>query len=390
MKIALFSDTFPPQVNGVAHTVYRFALALTEAGHEVRVFTVSGHKAETLKKPAQEHLTVHYFPSLPALVYPGERAGIPFAGALAAVKAFAPDIIHTHTPFSVGLNAVRCARALKVPLVGTHHTFFDHYLQYVYLDYSWARTASWKLTVRYYNYCDLVTSPTRTLAHSLKTHGLTKPIGIIPNMLDTDFFTPGAPAPAKIPRTICYMGRLSYEKSVDDAIAAAALVMEQLPDTRLIIVGDGPERKTLEDQAERLGISANIAFTGYLRGTELVQKLQEADVFITGSKSENMPLALLEAMAVGLPIVAVRSLGLEEILRHEENALLVAPGKPEELAAAALRLLQDNPLHARFSKAAREMSLIYSKQAVLEQIIRVYERLTGYAATQGARAGQET
>ncbi len=387
MKIALFSDTFPPQVNGVANTVHRFALALGEMGHEVRVFTISGYKAEELEQYTEGKFTIHVFPSVPAFIYPGIRAGIPYTN-LDAVKEFGPDIIHTHTPFGVGGNAVRSARRLKVPLVGTHHTFFDHYLKHVFLDYAWARMISWKLTVRYYNRCDLVISPTHSLATSLKEHGLGKPVEIIPNILDTDFFVP---VPLNMPKppykTLVYMGRLSYEKSVDDALRAAMLVMQRLPTTRFIIIGDGPERKKLEGLATELGIAENTIFTGYLHGAELVQKLQEADVFLTGSKSENMPLALLEAMAVGLPLVAVRSLGLGEILHHEVNALLMAPDRPQELADSALELLQKDSMRQKFAHASRTMSLQYSKQAVMKRLAGAYQRLIEYATTLGATAG---
>src|SRR3989344_4149596 len=155
MKIALFSDTFPPQVNGVANTVHHFALALGELGHEVRVFTISGSPAEELTRYTEGKFSLHLFPSTKAVVYPELRAGVPFIKLFSAINAFAPDIIHTHTPFAVGWNAVRCARRLKVPLVGTHHTFFDHYLRHVYLEYEWARALSLRMTVGLHKYTGL-------------------------------------------------------------------------------------------------------------------------------------------------------------------------------------------------------------------------------------------
>src|SRR3989344_4357660 len=223
-----------------------------------------------------------------------------------------------------------------------------------------------------------------SLAEALKEHGLKKPIEVIPNILDTDFFAPAPHATTRAQKTLVYMGRLSYEKSIDDTLAAAALVMQQLPATHMLVIGDGPERTKLEQLAAELGIVEYTTFTGYLHGAELVQKLQEADVFITGSKSENMPLALLEAMAVGLPIVAVHSLGLGEILKHGGNAFLVEPGQPHALAESALQLLQDDALHRQFADMSRRMSLRYSKPVAVKRMVEMYEQSIGYAATPDA------
>lgn len=391
MRIALFTDTFPPQVNGVANTVYRYAEALNKMGHEIRVFTVSKYSSQELKEKLGDTFSVHTFPSLHALVYPGERVGIPFVGALKAIRTFNPDIIHTHTPFSVGWNATYAARKLQIPLVGTHHTFFDHYLKHIHLDFSWARNLSWKLTVRYYNYCDTITSPTRSLEQALIEHGLHRPVGRVPNVLDTELFAPPPHQKNTNTHTIVHMGRLSYEKSIHDVIAASAHIMKHLPNTRLVLIGDGPERGKLEALTRELSIANQTVFTGYVYGQNLVHALRQGDVFITGSKSENMPLAILEAMAVGLPIVAVRSLGLEEILMDGENAYLTDPDQPLELADAALTLLQNNTLREKFAAASRALSRAYSQDAVINRVIDLYTRtISEFAAKNRATFFPET
>lgn len=390
MRIALFTDTFPPQVNGVANTVYRYGEALSNMGHNVRVFTVSTHSAQQLEKRLSGTFGVHTFPSLPALVYPGERVGIPFVGALKAVHTFNPDIIHTHTPFSVGWNATYAAHKLHIPLVGTHHTFFDHYLKHIYLDFAWARNLSWKLTVQYYNYCDTITSPTRSLEQTLIQHGLHRPVELVPNVLDTELFSPPRNQKDTDAHTIVHMGRLSYEKSIHDVVAASAHIMKRLPNTRLMLIGDGPERGKLEALTQELSIANQTVFTGYVYGQDLVHALAQGDIFITGSKSENMPLAILEAMAVGLPIVAVRSLGLEEMLRDGENAYLTDPDQPLELADAALTLLQDNTLRKKFAAASRALSNAYSQDVVMNRVIDLYTRtISEFAAKNHAKFSPE-
>ncbi len=387
MRIALFTDTFPPQVNGVANTVYRYAAALSSMGHQVRIFTISKYSAAELTEHFGD-FSIHTFPSLPALVYPGERMGIPFIGTLKAVRAFNPDIIHTHTPFSVGWNAVYAARKLHIPLIGTHHTFFDHYLKHIYLDFAWTRRLVWRLTVKYYNYCDLVISPTKSLKEGLVEHGTVKPVELLPNILDIDFYAPSAKQPVQH-KTLVYMGRLSYEKSVDDVLRAAVQVMKRIPNTLLLIVGDGPERENLEALSAKLGIAEQTIFTGFLYGEELVRTLGQADVFITGSKSENMPLALMEAMAVGLPIVAVRSLGLEEMLVHRKNALLTAPGEPRELANGVIEILEDTALRNLFSENSRAMSQAYSQKSVMGKTLDLYKQASAHAAKHRATSVRE-
>lgn len=375
MRIALFSDTFPPQVNGVANTVARYATALSEMGHDVCVFTVSSQSSAELEEACDHVYQVKTFPSVPSFIYPGLRACLPFIGALRAVRAFNPDIIHTHTPFGVGWNALHAARKLNVPLVGTHHTFFDHYLKHIHIDFAWARSLVWKLTVAYYNRCRVVISPTVSLRDGLIDHSLTSPVELVPNILDTNLYAPPSTRTHTTHKTLVYMGRLSYEKSVDDVLRAMAHIVKRIPNTVLLLIGDGPERTRLEALTAELGISEQCIFTGFLFNGDLVHTLGQADVYLTGSKSENMPLALLEAMAVGLPIVAVRSLGLEEILVHRKNALLTAPDSPLEIADRTIELLENETLRRQYSEASRTMALVYSPETVMSRVVSLYKAL---------------
>lgn len=377
MRIAFFTDTFPPQTNGVANTVYRFAQALSRAGHTVRVYTISANA-----DLPSDGFEVVRLPSLPALVYPGERVGIP-GFTLKSVREFAPDIIHSHTPFGVGLEAARVARILNVPLAGTHHTFFDHYLPHVHLDFAWARRLSWKFTVWYYNKCSVVTSPTRSLEDVLLAHGLSVHTERVFNIVDTEFFR----APSERERaeakkkysitglSVVYMGRLSVEKSIDDAVRAAAAVSARIPHTTLLVVGDGPERRRLEDLAASYP-KLKTMFTGALRDRELVEALWAGDVFLTASKSENMPLALLEAMAVALPIAAVGSFGMTEVVQHEKNALLSEANDFVALEEHLHTLLSNAELQKRFSDASLRMATQYSPAQVTERLITLYQKLT--------------
>jgi glycosyltransferase involved in cell wall biosynthesis len=381
MRIAFFTDTFPPEVNGVAHTAERAARMLAKHGHVVRIFTVSKSSQQELQSKAGNDYSVETLPSLGLPIYLGVRTTMPVGLALRKVSRFKPDILHSHTPFSVGWEAVWAARFLHVPLVGTHHTFFNHYLKHVHLDYAWAERLSWKLTVGYYNRCDVVVSPTRSLIDELKANGLKSPYEIVPNSVDTEIYCPAQDqkslrAKLNLPnRVVVHMGRLSYEKSIDQAIRAFKTVVEQEPSAMFVIVGDGPGKRDLEALVHELGLEKNVRFTGFVYGQRLVEYLQAADVFVTASKSENMPLAVLEAMAVGLPVIAVHSLGLAEMVEDEKSGYLLPPDDVPALAEHTLKLLRESGLQHTFSERSHSLGKSYSEPAIAERFDTLYTRV---------------
>ena len=371
MKIALFTDTFPPQVNGVANVVKSSAEILVEKGHDVRVFTVSSGKAS--KGPSPEKFGLTRIFSMPFFGYPNERFSLPLGWTLAKIKSFKPDIIHVHTPFAVGWEAVLSKKILGIPLVGTHHTFFDHYLKHIYADYGWAKKLSSKYVAAFYNRCDLVVSPTMTLADTLESYGVSRPMVVVPNSIDTDFFKPAADKNEKeelkkqlgfSKNVLVYMGRVSYEKSIDVVIRAMSVIAGKSTDSTLVIIGGGPERENLEILAKRIGVEKNVRFMGFLYGRELAAALRASDVFVTASKSENFPLSVIEAMASGLPIVAVSALGLPEIVEDGRSGFLVSPDRPEEIADRVLKLFNNETLLEKYSSASRELSNRYSKGGI--------------------------
>lgn len=385
MRIAIFSDTFLPQTNGVAIVVYRSAVALGELGHDVRVFTVSKNHEKDFESIAEGKFSVVTLPSVNVPVYAGERLTIPIGTTLRKIKEFSPQIIHTHTPFSVGWEAVWAHKLFKIPLVGTHHTFYDHYLRYVKMDYEWAKKPSWKYVVTYYNRCDLALSASKSLADELKSQGLKRPIEVLPNLINTELFKPipGKTAKNKLKakfgikgKSLVYMGRVSYEKSIDQVLRAFKLVVCKMPEVKLMIVGDGPERTYLEKLAGDLGIKNNVIFLGFRHNHELVEALQANDVFVTMSKSENLPLSILEAMAIGLPVVAVNALGIPEIVKNNENGFLVSRDNPEEMAKKIMELIKNGKLMKKFSLAARRLALSYSQEKIAKSLENIYQKLT--------------
>lgn len=384
MKIAIFSDTFSPEINGVANVAFQSAQNLAEAGHEVLVCVPHGHSKT--RRHLDKKFKILSLPSLPLLLYPGLKMAIPTGLALFRLfkNKFRPDIIHSHTLFGIGLEAVACAKILKIPLVGTHHTFYDHYLKHVKLDYSWAKKFSWWVTAVYYNFCDLVISPSHSLGQELNTHGLKKSIEYLPNSVN-ELFSQPIPSPKEKQKlkedlrlgkkSLIYMGRISYEKNIHRVLQAFAIFLKEEPEATLMLAGDGPERKNLEKLALELKIKEKMIFAGFLNGQKLVQALQANDIFVTASKSENMPLSVLEAMAVGLPIVAVVEKGLSEIIKDGVNGFLVPTDQPELIAKKLTELARQPKLLKKFSQASQEETAKYSKEIITQKLINVYAKV---------------
>jgi len=356
---------------------------LANTGHKVTIFTPS-KKANDYIDSSLKNLNVVNLYSLPAFVYPNERMVIPFGKAFKLLKQMEPDIIHAHTPFGAGWLAVRGAKALNVPLVGTHHTFFDHYLKYIKIDFNWMRNFSWKYTIGYYNKCDLIISPTNSLANVLKSASLKKRVAVIPNFIDTNLFRPISTEQTKIEikkmlgipgDSIAYMGRLGYEKSIDKVVKAFAIMKKDIPDLKLMLIGDGPTKKELQKLAEELGILKDVIFTGFLYDQDLVEALWANDVFITASKSENMPLPLLEAMATGLPVVSVREKGIAEIVKENENGFFAKTDDVEDIAKKVLEILNDKATLKKFRNASRKLALDYSPDKVIKSLENTYIEL---------------
>jgi len=387
MKIAIFSDTFPPQINGVANVVYKSAISLTKMGHQVEVFTISNgkdDKANDITSFKHDGIELIRFPSMPAPVYPGYRLAIPVGIAIEKLRRFRPDVIHTHTPFSIGWSLIGPAKLMHIPIIGTHHTFYDHYLKHAHLDYDWAKRLTWSFTLDYYNRCDLVLSPSQSLADQLQSHGLKKPFELLSNSVDTDLFCPAVDKKAKellkksygiTGNSLVYMGRLSYEKSVDQVLKAIAEVVKIIPDIKLMIIGDGPERENLNKLAQKLKIKENVLFVGFKQNQELVEALQANDIFVTASKTENMPLSVIEAMAIGLPVVAADALGMPEIAEDGVNGYIFAPDDWKEMSEKILAILENENLLDKFSAASREASLLHSEDCLTKKLESIYKKL---------------
>jgi len=381
MRIAIFTDTFLPQINGVVRSIVTTANQLVERGHAVAVFTMdvaklaNGHATPDL----DARISVHPFPSVALPGFAHIQARLPsVVGPLNAVRRFQADVIHLHTIFTMGVEAVWVAKLLKCPLVGSHHGFLAEYLDNFGLDFALAKHLTRRYLAFYYNRCSAVITPAEALKNELLGHKMRRPVHVVSNPISLNRLSASASKPELKRRfgmtrpTAVHVGRLVRQKSVEVLLEAFRHLRQNGVDAHLLVIGDGQDRSRLEALSHGLGLTDHVIWAGILTGQDLVDHVAAADVFASASTTEVQPLVFLEAMALGLPAVGVNAGGVPEIVRQGANGFIVEPANPRALAAGMGTLLLDAGRRERMGEYARESVRTYDAERVVEDFERVY------------------
>lgn len=329
MRVLLVSDSYAPQVNGVAISVRILARSLHEAGHTVAVYTVRTRPRSG--DGASEDYPVVRRPALPLPLNNTFSVAAPIdREALRLVERFRPDVTHCHSPFGMGWQGLRAGLARGVPVMGTHHTLFAQYVEcYSRLGHRANRrvaTMFRRYVAAFYNRCDFVTCASQFLAMDLVSGGLVRAVKVIPNAVDTSPFGMARRAERCGDEVrLVFCGRLAPEKNLFRLLDLLEPTLRRSSIVRLQIVGDGPLKRDLERDVARRGLERQVVFTGWLHGEELATAIASADIGVSASMTENQPLALLESMAAGLPVVALGAAGVPEIIEHGANGYVVEP-----------------------------------------------------------------
>lgn len=313
MRVALFTETYFPSVNGVAAHVKTLREGLEKMGHEVLVVTADKH----CKHHYIEDGVLHC-PSVEVKRFYGFGMAPPYSRKrVKMIAAFNPDVIHIHHEFGIGLSGVYCAHLLRIPLIYTLHTMYDQYIYYVAprILHKAVTTASHKYERFIARRAQALTGPSRKCDEYFKRIGVQKEMNLIPNSADLDDFDPakitaeekqalrekhGIPAD----RTIaCFVGRMGQEKSVDVLMEFWASTLRQEDGFHLMLVGEGPEKENLEQLAQKLGIAGMVTFTGLVKHENMPLYFAACDSYVTASLSEMNSISMLEGMACGLPIL---------------------------------------------------------------------------------------
>lgn len=385
MRIGFFSDTYTPQINGVVTSIKLFAAALERQGHEVYIF------APTPRQPTDTDRIVR-IPSVPFALQPEMRlASLYSQHAYRLARRANLDIIHSHDPFAVGLFGLAVAKRFRLPYVHTYHTLYPEYVHYVW-ETRFTRAMAERLSREFCDQCDLVLAPSTKIEKALDEWGVTAPVKLLPTGVDAERFACGSPEAVAalrgrfgIPSTdrlLVFVGRIGLEKNVDLLVEAMARVTT--PGARLLIVGNGPHRTELERHIESLGITDRVTFTGYLQGEEVAAAYAASELFFFASLSETQGLVVAEAMASGLPVVAVEDLAIGDAVTDGVNGFLTEE-EPGALAAAADRVLGDAALRASMGAESRRRAQALSIDLMAEKLAGMYAELLAQQGAGGRR-----
>lgn len=378
MRIAFFTDTYLPNIDGVVSAIVSFKEELEKKGNKVFVYS-SGEPTDSTKE-------VMMFKSIPFPPYPQYKIALfPFS-AKKEVKKNNIQLIHCHALASMGLAAIKTADDLKLPLIGTFHTMAPLATQYVTRRKITRKIVSkiaWKLIKNFYKPFDLVTVPSNCIKKVLEEEGLKNEIKVVPNGLNLNRFNPRlSPSPMKtilgIPKEekiVLVIGRMSEEKNVEVIIKAADLVNKEVK-TRFLIAGDGPARKKYEKIAEKSSNPNSFLFTGFVSKYELPYLYSCCDLMATASTFETQGLTILEAMACGKPVVGANALAIPEAIKDGENGFLFTPFKEEECAEKIIRILRMNEKERKkMSQKARKTAELYSIEKCTNKLLETYNSL---------------
>lgn len=372
MRIGMFTDSYKPYTSGVVRSIETTAAKLTELGHEVYIFAPNYPNCE-------EEEGVFRFASVPTPTYPDFSIALPFSLNLnATVKRLDLDVIHVHSPFSMGLLGSRCAKRFDIPLVFTYHTMYDQYVHYLPFAQGFSKKVVLKLSCNFCNRCDLVITPTNIVRQIIAPNVVTKvkalPTGIEISEfdhLDRQWLRQQYQIPDE-KKILLHLGRLGKEKNVGFLLQAYQIIRKTQPQSVLVIVGDGPDRESLESQVKEMGLSQVVLFTGTMSRDQVVNCYAGADLFIFASTTETQGLVLGEAKAAGLPSVAVKALGASEMVKDGVDGFLTSLSL-EEFTSRVLQLLEDDQLRQSMSEHCLVEAENISSINMAKKLVTAYE-----------------
>ncbi len=331
MRIALFTETFLPKVDGIVTRLRHTIDHLQRNGDRVLVVAPEGGLTE------YKGAKVYGVPGVPLPLYPELKLALPPLGSKNIIEEFNPELIHVVNPAVLGLSGIYYAKTMNIPLIASYHTHLPQYLQHYGL--AALEGVLWELLKATHNQAQLNLCTSTAMVEELVNHGIER-VDLWQRGVDTDMFQPHLASQQMRSRLsqgkpeskiLLYIGRVSAEKQIDEIKP----VLEAIPEACLAIVGDGPHREALQEHFA----GTKTHFVGYLEGLELASAYASADAFVFPSRTETLGLVLLEAMAAGCPVVAARSGGIPDIVTDGVNGYLFEPDDEQGAITATKRLL---------------------------------------------------
>ena len=385
MRIGIFSEAYTPYISGLVTSEVMLKKALEAQGHEVYVVTAN---LESFKYEYDEKEHVLRIPGIPTGIYDSRFTSIYPVRAINKIKSWKLDVIHSHTEFGIGIFARLFAKQFNIPLVHTYHTLYEDYTHYVTHGYF---DKSSKKIVEYLTkfYCDKTATelivPTNKIYKLFKEkYEFEKNIHIIPTGIEVDrFFTENvdkkevSALKKKIGLTkkdyiIIFVGRLAEEKNVEFLLKSQKILQEKIPNLKLLIVGDGPDKEKYEKMSRELGVDKTTIFNGKASWEEIPLYYHCANLFATASTTETQGLTVIEAMATGIPALCIDDESFKGTVVDDLNGILFKTNK--EYEESVIALYNNKTKYENMSNQARIGAEHCSSSSYADKVLEVYNR----------------
>ncbi len=379
MRIGMFSDVYVPQRNGVATAVKLYKDKLEEMGHEVFVFV-----PKYSKDFKRSEKNVFEFPSIKYPLEKEQRIAFFSPHVFFKIKRLSLDVIHTHSPFSMGILAYWSSKFFDIPYVGTYHTMYEYYRHYLPPIIRPPLSLTKKMIRDWCKRLDKVIAPTYEIKKVLTNYGVPdEHIVVIPTGIDFEKFEKKIEWNLREEygiedkKVLLYVGRLGKEKNIDFLIRMFKKVSKEI-DSVLVIVGYGPEEESLEALVCDLGLRDKVIFTGGLPREKVIDVYKVSDVFVFASYTETQGLVILEAMAASLPVVALGKMGVRDLLKSSEGGIMLEDLNEDEFARAVLEVLTSKEKRDRLAeKGKRFVKENFSIDVTVRKMVELYKDLIG-------------
>ena len=384
MRIGLFTDTYPPFINGVSTSVYMLKKALEKKGHQVFVVTLNN---ESFHYKFDEDNTVIRIPGLPIGIYDYRVTSVYPIRAMNIIRKWKLDVIHSHTEFSVGTFARFVSRQYNIPLVHTYHTLYEDYIYYITKGYFDKPS---KKIVEYLThfYCDTTANelivPTKKIYDLFKEkYNVEKNIYIIPTGIEIDrFYVENIDendvneirkkiGVSKTDFNVVFVGRIAQEKNIDLLLKGQKFINDKNPKVNLIIIGDGPDMDNYKEMAKKLGIEKNVFFIGKVPWEDIPKYYRVANVFATASTSETQGLTVIEAMAASIAPICIDDESFRNTVIDGLNGRIFKT--QEEYVDIVLDLAKNKKKLELLQKQARLNAEVHSSKYYGERALDVYK-----------------
>jgi len=403
MKVILSSESFPPNVSGVATATVNLAENLTKAGHEAFVLTPGETHETTLDKDFPKY-KVYRLKSITNPFRHGYRVTfVSDAEVEKLVQEIRPDIIHLQDPATIGQALRRVGKKLGIPVIITNHFSLEYAMSYLKALSPFIplfRATLVEYLVLFYNKCDAVTTPTETFRRQIVDWGVKTPVYAVSNGIKMEKFLEHTSEKQldetrkkfNLPEkpTALYLGRVDKDKSIEVLVRAIPTILKKV-DAHFIIAGTGGELERMKSLVADLNIDSHVTFIGFIEhnSSDFVNLYKCATLFAIPSTIETQSLVTLEAMSAGIPIVAARAGALPELAHNGKNGYLFTPGRSDQLAARISKILRNHKLATRMGKESIKIATPHQMDRAFGEMLKLYEKVIKNIATKKDLAGDK-